>query len=108
MSRRYSNIDKIKITDSLVFNKNISYYKPNFYPNIEPTEEDIYIETDAGDRLDLLAEYFYGDINLYWIIAAANPNKLKFDSLYPKPGLQLIIPVDINKILSDYTDLNEQ
>jgi hypothetical protein len=34
--------------------------------------DDIYIQTTTVERLDLLADKFYGDITMWWIIAAAN------------------------------------
>jgi hypothetical protein len=106
MSSRYQNIKKIQTFDSNVYKDGINYYKPNFYPTIESTENDIYIETDIGDRLDIIANQFYNDVNLYWIIACANPDKIDFGSLFLEPGLQLVIPTDINNILSEYNRLN--
>ena len=50
------------------------YYKPVKYPDIPPTSNDLYIITTVGDRLDLLANQFYNDVNLWWIISSANPN----------------------------------
>ena len=41
---------------------------------------------DFGDRLDLLANQFYGDVTLYWIISTANPNYINFGSLFIDEG----------------------
>lgn len=57
---------------------------------IEPEESDYIIQVTAGDRLDILAERFYGDSQLQWIILYANP---QYDSpLDIKAGDYLVIP----------------
>ena len=43
-----------------------------FYSTIPQSDNDIYVITQAGDRLDLLASQFYGDVDLWWYIAKAN------------------------------------
>jgi hypothetical protein len=99
MSNRYTNIQVIK--NSL----GKRYYVPNIYPDIPVTENDIYVITTAGDRLDLIANDTYGDPALYWIIASAN--NLPGDSLVPPLGQQLRIPIDVETILNEYIRLNE-
>jgi hypothetical protein len=47
-------------------------YRPKIYPNIPLRDDDIYVATETGDRLDTLAYDFYDDSKLWWIIAAAN------------------------------------
>lgn len=39
-------------------------------PPLSPT--DTYIRTTTVERIDLLANKFYGDLTLWWVIAAAN------------------------------------
>ena len=68
------------------------------------------INLDGGEAnigLDLLANRFYGDVSLYWIISISNPNVLDFGSLYPPAGAQLRIPVNVSGIISSYNQLNE-
>ena len=48
------------------------YYRPNIVPNIPLRDSDLFIYPKVGERLDLLAHKFYGDSNLWWIIAKAN------------------------------------
>lgn len=98
MPDRYINIGILK--NSL----GKRYYKTTLYPKIEPSETDYYIETVMGDRLDLLANEFYGDVSLYWIISISN--NIPHDSLYLPPGTQLRIPTDINKIKQKFKELN--
>ena len=42
------------------------------YSSVPENDNDIYVITQAGDRLDLLAHQFYGDVTLWWYIAKAN------------------------------------
>ena len=103
---RYSDIEEIKNTNENVGTLGTAYYKPNFYPEIPLSENDIYVITDFGDRLDLLANQFYQDVTLYWVIAAANPDVINFGSLFIAEGTQLRIPTDLNEILRSYNKLN--
>ena len=54
-----------------------------------------------------MANQFYGDSTLYWIIASANPNQIDFGSIFIKEGNQLRIPTGLNEILRSYKFLNE-
>ncbi len=42
------------------------------FPTIPATANDTFIVTTSADRLDKLANTFYGDVSLWWVIAAAN------------------------------------
>ena len=49
------------------------------YPEIPRSTEDIYIYTTIGDRYDTLAQQYYNDSSLWWIISIANASfKPKF------------------------------
>ena len=83
------------------------YLKPIKYPEIPLSIDDIYVKTTSGDRLDLLANQFYGDVGLWWIISLANIEKIKRDSFALKPGIEIRIPVGIKRILKDFEKLND-
>ena len=68
---------------------------------------DLWVETEFGDRLDLLSNQFYDDVTLYWIIAIANPNKVNMGSLFLPPGTQIRIPVGVISIVDSYNILNK-
>lgn len=76
------------------------------YPAVPLSETDIYIIANFGDRLDLIADDYYSDVTLYWILQIANPNGLPSDSLYVPAGTQLRIPMDISNIIQAYNALN--
>ena len=48
------------------------YYKPTIVPNIPLKDSDIFILPVDGVRFDILAQQYYNDSNLWWIIAKAN------------------------------------
>ena len=82
------------------------YYKQIKYPEVPLSFNDIYIITKSEDRLDLLAEQFYGDIELWWIITMANLGKVKRDSFFVKGGLQIRIPQDTQSVIDEYKRIN--
>ena len=86
--------------------KNIRYYKNIEYPVIQEYPDDIFIVTRSTDRLDLLAFDYYKNSQLWWIISKANPDKIKRDSLFLDPGLQIRIPLDVENIYNDFERLN--
>lgn len=84
MANRYINTKRTRTENGR------TYLINSVYPDIPVSEDDIYVIATVGDRYDILAESFYGDSTLWWIIAAANTSKK--DSLIPTPGVQLRIP----------------
>ena len=99
MSSRYQDIQVVKYNST-----GSQYYTNNMYPDVPYSETDNYVITTVGDRLDLMAFDFYGDSELWWVIASAN--SLPGDSLVPVPGSQLRIPIDIRAILNGYREIN--
>ena len=99
---RYTDIPQ---TRNREVRNGVRYYTNVFYPEITLSETDIYVITTDGDRLDLLANEYYGDISLYWIISTANDN-LSQNSLHLPVGTQLRIPQDITAIINSYQELN--
>ena len=82
------------------------FYKYIKYPEVPLSFDDIYVITKTEDRLDLLAEQFYGDISLWWIISIANPKLVKRDSFFVPGGIQLRIPANRQSIIEDFNRLN--
>lgn len=87
-------------------NNRIPYYKGDVYPNIPLSESDIYVITTIGDRLDSLANDYYNDSSLWKIISVANNNVTR-GSLFPIPGTQLRIPLNVNGILKQIEQFNK-
>ena len=99
MQSRYQNIPttKLNVTGS-------TYYQTNVYPEVQPLNSDYYVITTVNDRLDLIAQDFYQDSSLWWVIASANA--LPGDSIYPPIGIQLRIPSSLPTILNKYNSVN--
>ena len=83
--KRYKNTSIIKDTKT-----NDRYLATTIYDNIEPTENDEYIITKKGDRLDQLANKYYNDITKWYDIAIAN--NINTGSMILTGGLQIRIP----------------
>lgn len=70
---------------------NKSYYKTTIFDKVPVTDSDIYVITQFGDRLDLLAFEYYGDVSLWWYIARAND----LNTMIVPENIQLRIPGNI-------------
>lgn len=95
---QYSNILTTKNTKK-------KYLSSMIYPKIKPSNDDLYIISEGGDRLDILASKYYGDKTLWWIIATAN--NLNDASLSITPGTQMRIPSNLSNILGDLEKINK-
>ena len=101
MANRLRDIKKYKNKDKK------SYYKNIEYPNIPISPKDIYIISKGTDRLDLLANDYYGDSNAWWIIVKANPDKIQRDSLFLNPGIQIRIPMNVREVYNTFSKTNK-
>jgi hypothetical protein len=96
---RYDNTIILKDEET-----NKRYFGSLKYPSIPYTDNDFYIITVHGDRLDLLADNYYGSIDYYWILSYAN--NIKNGSIFIPPGTQLRIPGNLSDILDSFYALN--
>jgi hypothetical protein len=99
---RYKEISLLK--DSPIREKK-RFYSTVKYPEIPLSVSDIYVTTQKSDRYDILANQYYGDKSLWWIISIANPS-ITQNTIYPPMGVQLRIPTNISSILNSYNKLN--
>lgn len=100
MSNRYTYTKQLKDIDT---KKN--YLESTIYPLIKPNDNDLYIISEQGDRLDLLAYKYYNDVSMWWIIATAN--NLNDANFFVQPGLQLRIPSDLTSISNNLAKINK-
>ena len=98
MPSRYSNT-KVKRDKS-----GIRAYKTTYYPDIPISDTDQFIYPHFGDRLDVLAHKFYGDVALWWVIAKANGIKGK---MYAPQNTEIRIPGNVSKVLEDFNNINK-
>ena len=100
MSNRYTFARVLKTNETKQ-----QYFESTIYPKIIPTDNDMYIISEQGDRLDVLAQKYYKDPSMWWIIATAN--NLNNASLSVEPGIQLRIPSDTSKIINQLQRINK-
>ena len=70
--------------------RKVQAYESTWYPTINPTQNDIYIHSRKGDRLDNLAHQYYGNTGLWWVLALVN--NLGKGSFDVPPAIQIRIP----------------
>jgi len=96
---RYLNIPKTKINGKLV-------YVTSRYPEVPITSDDIYVYSVQGDRFDVLAQQYYKDSSLWWVISIANTDQLPQNSLVIPEGLQIRIPAFYAGIINTFNRIN--
>ena len=80
------------------------YYKPTIVPNVPIKDSDIFVYPVYGDRFDIIAQRYYNDSTLWWIIAKAN--ELSKGQISPDPLKKLRIPTEIDDILESVEKSN--
>jgi phage tail protein X len=100
MANRYQNIPKSKINGKEV-------YVTSRYPEVPLSENDIYVYTTQGDRFDTLAQQYYNDSSLWWIISIANTDQLSQNTLVIPSGLQIRIPDNPSNVVKSFNRINQ-
>ena len=96
---RYQNIPKTKINKKLV-------YRTSRYPEVLLSPNDIYVYTTQGDRFDTLAQQYYNNSSLWWVISIANTDKVNQSTIVIPEGLQIRIPATYANIIQDFNIIN--
>ena len=95
MASRYENNKNKKLNDGRIV------YHSKIYPEIPLRDDDIYVASETGDRLDTLAFQYYEDASLWWIIASAN--NIHNAPFGLKDGTILRIPQNYIEILVNFS-----
>tara|TARA_B100000424_G_C22673260_1_gene369339 strand:+ start:126 stop:407 length:282 start_codon:yes stop_codon:yes gene_type:complete len=74
-----------------------NYYCPTIIRGIPLSDGDLFVFPVDGDRFDTLAQRYYNDSNLWWIIAKAN--NMIDGTMGLDPEKRVRVPLDIEKIL---------
>ena len=80
------------------------YYKPTVVPNVPIKDSDIFVYPIYGDRFDTIAQRYYNDSTLWWIIAKAN--ELSKGQISADPLKKIRIPTEIDDILESVQKSN--
>lgn len=70
-------------------------YETLYYPSFPLKDSDIYIITKKTDRLDLLADQYYGDPRFWWIISKSN--NIQKGTLKLESGIKIRIPYPLDE-----------
>ena len=73
------------------------YFRSEIIRGIPLRDTDRFVFPLDGDRFDTLAQKYYGDSNLWWIIAKAN--NINNGSIGLEPEKRIRIPTEIQLIL---------
>jgi hypothetical protein len=99
-------MNRYSISPTLISTSNKRYRGTTKYPDIPLSFDDLYVYVGEGDRFDVLAEQYFNDSKLWWVISIANPS-LPQNSYYPPTGFQLRIPSNISSIINEFETLNK-
>lgn len=94
MVSRYKNNETKKLNDGR------TVYRSRIYPEIPLSDNDTYVASETGDRLDTLAYQYYNNSSLWWIIASAN--NIHNAPLGLKDGTILRIPQNYIQIVNKF------
>ena len=100
MANRYQNIPTNKVNNKTV-------YRTSRYPEVPLSENDVYVYTTQGDRFDTLANIYYKDSSLWWIIAIANTDINNQSSMNIPVGSQIRIPGDYSSVVRSFNLINQ-
>lgn len=100
MANRYQTQPQEKIKRKVA-------YTTSRYPEVPLSEDDIYVYTTQGDRFDTLANLYYGDSSLWWIISIANTDVTNQSSLNIPIGTQIRIPNNYAEVIREFESINQ-
>ena len=81
------------------------YYTTTLYPQVPLSVNDLYVITGEGDRFDILAQQYYKDSSLWWVISIAN-NDLNQSTLIIPEGIQIRIPANYSNVVRNFNAIN--
>ena len=81
----------------------IRVYSTTYYPEIRISDGDSFMYPIEGERLDNLANKYYGDTTLWWIIAKAN--NINDSTVISNTLKRVRIPTEIQEVLQKLDEL---
>ena len=72
--------------------KIVNVYETTYYTTVNEKNDDLHLVSSEGDRLDNLAQEFYGDPHMWWYLAKAN----HLVDINIPAGTKLRIPANID------------
>lgn len=89
---RYSPLNQVDMLSGqdLLNPQTISWFGTFKMPDLQNRDGDIEYTIKDGDRLDKIAQQYYGNVGLWWVVAARND--LDLPDIQMIPGRKIIIP----------------
>ena len=85
---------------ALVTVDGVEFFDLPEFPDLLVQADDLSYVVKAGDRIDLLAQQFYGDPVLWWVIALANDMELLPTDMQDGVTLRIPSPRYVNSIIT--------
>jgi len=94
MSVRISETSRLRFADLLIVD-GVEFWDTLVLPPTRPRPDDLVYEVKSNDRIDLIAQRFYQNAVLWWVIAWANdleiiPTDLKEGMIIAIPSLDFV------------------
>jgi hypothetical protein len=83
----------------LVSVNGVEFWELDNLPSVPTSPADIYYRVEVLDRIDNLANRYYGDPNLWWVIAVANNMNILPTDLQPGAVIRIPSPTYVNSTL---------
>ena len=96
---RYKNtkVEKTKLSSKYYDRRgNVLTYNTTIYKDVPEKNSDTYLLAQDGDRLDNLANQFYGNSHLWWFLARVNNLK----TMNVPAGTSLRVPASVEDAFS--------
>ena len=89
---RYSPLNQVLALSGidLLNPKTVSWFGTFQPPDLQNRDGDIEYTLQDGDRLDRISQQYYGNVSMWWVIAARND--LDLPDVQIIPGRKIIIP----------------
>ncbi len=98
MPTNISRRSRLRFKELLEIN-GVEFWELDNLPTVPESVDDIYYQVKNVDRIDLLSTTFYGDPNLWWVIAQANDMEILPTDLQPGSIIRVPSPTYLTEVL---------
>ena len=91
MSVKVNKHSRLRFSE-LLSSEGVEFWDTLVLPTIVSQTDDMVYEVTSSDRIDTIANKFYGDPVLWWVVAAANDMELVPTALYEGQKLRIPAP----------------
>lgn len=77
----------------------VEFWELDNLPSVPENSDDVYYQVKDADRVDTLAALFYGDPNMWWVIAEANNLAILPTDLQTGSIIRIPSPTYVSEVL---------